>query len=72
MKNNQFTLMNDVIITFVINKRLWTFKAIFSKDEAPHSIFPSIIGGSKYKNQNIGRSNKDIVVRNEVCVKAEC
>jgi hypothetical protein len=62
--------MNDTIISLVINKRSWTFQTIFRKDEASHSIFPSIIGGPKYKN--IGRSNKDIVVRNEVCVKAEC
>jgi actin len=45
-------------------------KAGFSGDEAPRSVFPSVVGRPKYKQQLVGGNNKDVFVGDEACSKA--
>jgi len=45
-------------------------KAGFSGDEAPRSVFPSVVGRPKYKQQLLGGTQKDVFVGDEACAKA--
>jgi len=45
-------------------------KAGFAGDEAPRSVFPSIVGRPKYMQTVAGGQNKDCYVGDEACAKA--
>jgi actin len=62
--------MVDEIQTLVIDNGSGMCKAGFSGDEAPRSVFPSVIGRPKYRNALIGGQFKDVFIGDEACAKA--
>jgi len=62
--------MADEIQTLVIDNGSGMCKAGFSGDEAPRSVFPSVVGRPKYKQQLLGGTQKDVFVGDEACAKA--
>jgi len=62
--------MWDEIQTLVIDNGSGICKAGFSGDEAPRSVFPSVVGRPKYKQQLLGGTQKDVFVGDEACAKA--
>ena len=62
--------MADEVQTLVIDNGSGMCKAGFSGDEAPRSVFPSVVGRPKYKQQLVGGNAKDVFVGDEACAKA--
>ena len=62
--------MSDEVSTLVIDNGSGMCKAGFSGDEAPRSVFPSIVGRPKYRQQIVGGANKEAFVGDEACAKA--
>jgi len=62
--------MGEEVLTLVIDNGSGMCKAGFAGDEAPRSVFPSIVGRPKYRQQLAGGSNKDAYVGDEACAKA--
>jgi actin len=62
--------MSDEIQTLVIDNGSGMCKAGFAGDEAPRSVFPSIVGRPKYRQTIQGGQNKDTYVGDEACAKA--
>lgn len=62
--------MSDEVSTLVIDNGSGMCKAGFSGDEAPRSVFPSIVGRPKYRQEILGTSNKDAFVGDEAAAKA--
>ena len=58
------------IQTLVIDNGSGMCKAGFAGDEAPRSVFPSIVGRPKYAQTVAGGQNKDCYVGDEACAKA--
>ena len=56
--------------TLVIDNGSGMCKAGFAGDEAPRSVFPSIVGRPKYMQTVAGGQNKDCYVGDEACAKA--
>ena len=67
-----FYLMGDEgeVQTLVIDNGSGMCKAGFAGDEAPRSVFPSIVGRPKYMQTVAGGQNKDCYVGDEACAKA--
>lgn len=53
----------------VIDNGSGMVKAGFSGDDAPVSVFPSIVGRPKYKVSMVGSDSKEIYVGDEAAVK---
>ena len=62
--------MSEDIQTLVIDNGSGMCKAGFAGDEAPRSVFPSIVGRPKYGTAIVGGQNKDTYVGDEACAKA--
>jgi actin len=62
--------MSDEVNTFAINNGSGMCKDVFSGDEAPRSVFPSVVERPKYRQQIIGGSNKEAFVGDEAYAKA--
>ena len=62
--------MQEEIQTLVIDNGSGMCKAGFAGDEAPRSVFPSIVGRPKYGQAIVGGHNKDAYVGDEACAKA--
>ena len=62
--------MGDEVETLVIDNGSNMCKAGFAGDEAPRSVFPSIVGRPKYMQTVAGGQNKDCYVGDEACAKA--
>jgi actin len=62
--------MSDEVETPVIENGSGMCTAGFAGDEAPRSVFPSIVGGSKHVQAVAGEQNKDTYVSDEACAKA--
>jgi actin len=62
--------MKDEDSTLVIDNGSGMCKAGFSGDEAPYTVFPSVIWRPKYRQQIVGGSNKEAFVGDEACAKA--
>jgi actin len=62
--------MGDEVQTLVIDNGSGMCKAGFAGDEAPRSVFPSIVGRPKYVQAVAGGQNKDTYVGDEACAKA--
>jgi actin len=60
----------EEVQALVIDNGSGMCKAGFAGDEAPRSVFPSIVGRPKYRQQLAGGSNKDAYVGDEACAKA--
>jgi len=58
------------IQTLVIDSGSGMCKAGFSGDEAPRSVFPTVVGRPKYKQQLLGGTQKDVFSGDEACAKA--
>ena len=56
--------------TLVIDNGSGMCKAGFAGDEAPRSVFPSLVGRPKYQNQVVGGSDRDVYVGYEASAKA--
>jgi actin len=68
---NEFTFnMGDEVQTLVIDNGSGMFKASVADDEAPRSVFPSIVGRPKDIQAMVGGPNKDTYVGDEACAKA--
>jgi actin len=62
--------MGDEVQTLVIDNGSGMCKAGFAGDEAPRSVFPSIVGRPKYVQAVAGGQNNDTYVGDEACAKA--
>ena len=62
--------MYDESPTLVIDNGSRSIKTGFAGDEAPRSVFPSIVGRPKYVQVVAGGQNKDTYVGDEACAKA--
>ena len=62
--------MAEDVMTLVIDNGSGMCKAGFSGDEAPRSVFPSVVGRPKYKVQIVGGNTKDVFVGDEACSRA--
>ena len=62
--------MSDEVQTLVIDNGSSMIKAGFAGDEAPRSVFPSLVGRPKYVQAVDGGDNKDTYVGDEACAKA--
>jgi actin len=62
--------MGDEVLTLVIDNGSGMCKAGFAGDDAPRSVFPSIVGRPKYVQAVAGGQNKDTYVGDEACAKA--
>lgn len=58
------------MLTLVIDNGSGMCKAGFAGDDAPRSVFPSIVGRPKYVQAVAGGQNKDTYVGDEACAKA--
>ncbi|KAH0786369.1 actin [Histomonas meleagridis] len=63
-------MAEDEVQTLVIDNGSGMCKAGFAGDEAPRSVFPSIVGRPKYVQTIAGGQNKDTYVGDEACAKA--
>ena len=63
-------MAEDEVQTLVIDNGSGMCKAGFAGDEAPRSVFPSIVGRPKYMQTIAGGQNKDTYVGDEACAKA--
>ena len=62
--------MGDEVETLVIDNGSNMCKAGFAGDEAPRSVFPSIIGRPKYMLTVYSNQAKDCYVGDEACAKS--
>ena len=62
--------MAEEVSTLVIDNGSGMCKAGFAGDEAPRSVFPSIVGRPKYRQEIVGGTNKDAFVGDEASAKA--
>ena len=58
-------MRDDDIASLVIDNGSGSFKAGFSGNDAPRSVFPSIVGQPKYPSAMVGLVNKDTFVGDE-------
>jgi len=63
-------MSEEEVQTLVIDNGSGMCKAGFAGDEAPRSVFPSIVGRPKYMQTVAGGQNKDCYVGDEACAKA--
>ena len=70
MCSDEYIFMGDDVQTLVIDNGSGMCKAGFAGDEAPQSVFPSIVGRPKYRQQIVGGTNKDAFVGDVACAKA--
>ena len=63
-------MSEEDVQTLVIDNGSGMCKAGFSGDEAPRSVFPSVVGRPKYRAQFAGGNSKDVFVGDEACSKA--
>jgi actin len=62
--------MGDEIETVVIDNGSRMYKAGFTGDEAPRSVFSSVVGHPMYDLVMAGGQNKDYSVGDEACARA--
>ena len=61
--------MSKEVQTIVIDNGSCMCKAGFAGDEAPRTVFPSVVGRPKYKQQLVG-NGKDVYIGDEACANA--
>ena len=59
----------DDVAALVVDNGSGMVKAGFAGDDAPRSVFPSIIGRAKYQGAMVGIANKDLWVGDEAMAK---
>ena len=59
----------DEKAALVVDNGSGMVKAVFSGDDAPRSVFPSIVGRPKVKPTMVGADNKEVYVGDEAQVK---
>ena len=62
--------MSEEVSTLVIDNGSGMCKAGLAGEEAPRSVFPSLVGRPKYEQYVVGGSNKDVYVGDEASAKA--
>ena len=63
-------MSEEDVQTLVIDNGSGMIKAGFSGDEAPVSVFPSVVGRPKYRAQLVGGNAKDVFVGDEAMAKS--